>query len=108
MLQDMKTTKTIQNLETQIARIKTLLQRQGPMRPGSLSRQYNVCGKPGCRCKDRAQPCWKCSTPVIKQKSRKRPNRGYYYEYYLWCPKCQATYEVEEAKRFVEQPPSLF
>ena len=21
------------------------------MRPGSLSRQYNVCGKPGCRCK---------------------------------------------------------
>ena len=43
-------------LETQIARIKTQLQRQGPMRPGSLSRQYNVCGKPGCRCKDRAHP----------------------------------------------------
>src|SRR5947199_3755584 len=56
MLQDMNTTKTIQNLETQIAQIKTQLQRQGPMRPGSLSRQYNVCGKPGCRCKDRAHP----------------------------------------------------
>src|SRR5437660_12430508 len=56
MLQDMKTTKTIQNLETQIGRIKTLLQRQGAMRPGSLSRQYNVCGKPGCRCKDREHP----------------------------------------------------
>lgn len=54
------------------------------------------------------QPCWKCSTPVIKQKSRKRPNRDYYYEYYLWCPKCRATYEVEEAKRLVEQPRSLF
>ena len=23
----------------------------GSMRPGSLSRQYNVCGKAGCRCK---------------------------------------------------------
>src|SRR2546429_3305431 len=56
MLQDMNTTKTIQKLETQIAQIKTLLQRHGAMRPGSLSRQYNVCGKPGCRCKDRAHP----------------------------------------------------
>ena len=56
MLQDMNTTKTIQKLETQIAQIKTQLQRRGPMRPGSLSRQYNVCGKPGCRCKDRAHP----------------------------------------------------
>ena len=54
------------------------------------------------------QPCWKCSTPVIKQRSRKKPNRDYYFEYYLYCPKCQATYMVEEAKRFVEQPPSLF
>ncbi len=26
------------------------------MRPGSLSRQYNVCGKPGCRCKDPQKP----------------------------------------------------
>ena len=40
--------------------------------------------------------------------TRQRPNRGYYYEYYLWCPKCQATYEVEAAKRIIEQPPSLF
>src|SRR5438093_9652198 len=56
MLQDMNTTKTIQKLETQITRIKTQLQRHGPMRPGSLSRQYNVCGKPGCRCKDPKHP----------------------------------------------------
>ena len=54
------------------------------------------------------QPCWKCSTPVIKQKSHKKRNRDYYFEYYLSCPKCRATYEVEEAKRFVEQPPTLF
>src|SRR5213080_936615 len=55
-LQDMKSTQTIQKLEAQIARIKTQLQRHGAMRPGSLSRQYNVCGKPGCRCKDRTHP----------------------------------------------------
>ena len=54
------------------------------------------------------QSCWKCSTPVIKQTSRKRPNTDYYYEYYLWCPKCHVTYEVEEARRPIEQPPSLF
>ena len=28
----------------------------GTMRPGSISRQYNVCGKPGCRCKDPKNP----------------------------------------------------
>jgi hypothetical protein len=26
------------------------------MRPGSLSRQYNVCGKADCRCKDPRKP----------------------------------------------------
>lgn len=53
-------------------------------------------------------PCRKCSTPVIKQTSQKKRDRDFYYEYYLWCPKCQASYEVESAKRLVEQPPSLF
>lgn len=28
----------------------------GEMRPGALSKQYNVCGKPGCRCKDPRDP----------------------------------------------------
>ena len=54
------------------------------------------------------EPFRKCSTPVIKQKPRKKPKGEFYYEYYLLCPKCQTTYTVEEAKRFVEQPPSLF
>ena len=54
------------------------------------------------------QPCWKCTTPVIKQIPRKKQNRDYYYEYYLSCPKCGATYQVEEAKHIVEQPRSLF
>jgi hypothetical protein len=28
----------------------------GEMRPGSLSMQYNVCGNPSCRCKDKKNP----------------------------------------------------
>jgi hypothetical protein len=52
----MKTTPTVETLEAQIAQIKAQLQKHGAMRPGSLSRQYNVCGKPGCRCKDPKQP----------------------------------------------------
>jgi ribonuclease HI len=53
-------------------------------------------------------PCRKCSTPLIKQKGRWKPGRDYYYEFHLFCPKCQTTYQVESAKRFVEQPQSLF
>jgi hypothetical protein len=40
-----------QVLEARIARIKTALVALGALRPGTLSAQYNVCGKPGCRCK---------------------------------------------------------
>jgi len=35
------------------------------------------------------QPCRKCSTPVIKCKSRKST-------YYLFCPNCKATYSLED------------
>jgi len=52
----MKTTRLIQKWEAQIAEIKHKLQTHGPMRPGSLSRQYNICGQPGCRCKDPKHP----------------------------------------------------
>lgn len=38
-------------LERQIEKTKKALVALGDMRPGSLSKQYNVCGKPGCRCK---------------------------------------------------------
>jgi Family of unknown function (DUF6788) len=43
-------------LQQRINRLKSQLMDSGPMRPGSLSRQYNVCGKPGCRCKDPKAP----------------------------------------------------
>src|SRR5713226_2841103 len=52
----MKTTQAVEKMETQITQIKAQLRKHGAMRPGSLSRQYNVCGKPGCRCKDPKHP----------------------------------------------------
>ena len=44
------------NIEEQIQKIKTALSKIGPMRPGSLSKQYNVCGVSNCRCKDPHSP----------------------------------------------------
>ena len=41
----------LQALEGRIQRIKAELSRLGELRPGNLSKQYNVCGTPGCRCK---------------------------------------------------------
>jgi len=40
-----------QVLESRIERIKRKLHALGDLRPGSLSKQYNVCGVEGCRCK---------------------------------------------------------
>jgi hypothetical protein len=51
-----KTNASRQKLQQRINRMKSQLRALGPMRPGSLSRQYNVCGKPGCRCKDAKNP----------------------------------------------------
>lgn len=42
---------TIRTLEKEIAKIKSEIHKLGDLRPGSLSKQYNVCGTPGCRCK---------------------------------------------------------
>jgi hypothetical protein len=56
MLSDMSATASIQHLEQRIQQIKAALAALGEMRPGSLSQQYNVCGKPNCRCKDPQNP----------------------------------------------------
>lgn len=40
-----------QSLEAKIQQIKRELAALGDLRPGKLSRQYNVCGNPACRCK---------------------------------------------------------
>ena len=45
-----------QKLEAQIEKVKAALLQIGPMRPGSLSRQYSACQKPGCKCVDPVKP----------------------------------------------------
>ena len=42
--------------ERKVAQLKERLMRLGPMLPGSISEQWNVCGTPGCRCKDPDEP----------------------------------------------------
>jgi hypothetical protein len=39
-------------LQKRIEAIKAEITALGALRPGTLSRQYNVCGTPGCRCKE--------------------------------------------------------
>jgi hypothetical protein len=56
MLSDMSDMKSVQKIEKKIQTLKAQLLDLGPMRPGSLSTQYNVCGKPGCRCKAPENP----------------------------------------------------
>ncbi len=43
-------------IQRRIEQIKQQLAALGPMHPGSLSEQFNVCGTPGCRCKDPQHP----------------------------------------------------
>ena len=40
-----------ERIEQRIAQIKAEISQLGPLRPGSLSQQYNVCGRPDCSCK---------------------------------------------------------
>ena len=42
--------------QARIKIIQLLLAEMGEMRPGSISKQYNVCGNPKCRCKDPENP----------------------------------------------------
>ena len=39
-----------------VADVKAAIEALGPVLPGSISKQWNVCGKPGCRCKDPKHP----------------------------------------------------
>ena len=48
--------KEITLMQSRIEEIKKRLVALGEMRPGSLSKQYNVCGNPTCRCKDPKNP----------------------------------------------------
>lgn len=48
--------KEITRLQARIENVKKRLVVLGEMQPGSLSKQYNVCGNPTCRCKDQKNP----------------------------------------------------
>jgi len=39
-----------------IKTVKEQINRLGELRPGSLSKQYNVCGSKNCKCKDKKNP----------------------------------------------------
>jgi hypothetical protein len=46
----MNTKPSVERLEREIDAIKQKLLALGPMHPGSVSCQYQVCGNPACRC----------------------------------------------------------
>ena len=52
----MKKSLTLQEIDQKILHLKNQLMNLGPLHPGSLSRQYQVCGKPGCKCVDPQKP----------------------------------------------------
>ena len=43
-------------IQHHIAQLQQQLLTLGPLHPGSISEQYNICGTPGCRCKDSKDP----------------------------------------------------
>lgn len=47
---------TKKQLEKNLKAVKESLWNLGPLRPGSMTKQYNVCGSPGCKCKDAKNP----------------------------------------------------
>ncbi len=48
--------KDITKLQNRIEKIKQKILNIGDIKPGSISEQYNVCGTPGCSCKNKKDP----------------------------------------------------
>jgi hypothetical protein len=46
----------VSQIQRRIAQVQKQLLELGPLHSGSISEQYNVCGTPGCRCKDPKNP----------------------------------------------------
>jgi len=53
---DMKTNPSLRQLGRQIDQIKEQIAGLGPIHPGSMSPQYQVCGNPACKCMHPKQP----------------------------------------------------
>jgi hypothetical protein len=49
-------TTSIAQIDKEIRNIQNELQTLGPMHPGNISSQYQVCGRPDCRCVDPKTP----------------------------------------------------
>jgi hypothetical protein len=47
---------SLAQVQRRIAQVQRQLRALGPLHPGSISEQYNVCGQPGCHCKDPKNP----------------------------------------------------
>ena len=79
---------TITSLSERIEQIRRELAELEPMRPGSLSEQWNVCGTPGCRCKDPKDP---------------KKHGPYYHLNYTWRGKARTEFvkaeDVEAMRR---------
>ena len=76
------------DIRSRIGTIRQELGSLGPMRPGSLSEQYNVCGTPGCRCKDPKKP---------------RKHGPYYHLNYTWGGKAHTRFVKAADVRQVRQ-----
>ena len=70
------------DISERIRQIKQELASLGPMRPGSLSEQYNVCGTAGCHCKDPKKP---------------QKHGPYYHLNYTWRGKARTQFVKAEA-----------
>jgi ribonuclease HI len=70
-----------------------------------VDEHYESPKSPGAKPKlsEEGQPCRKCSTPVVRRLSRKKPGRLQIS--YLFCPSCHATYNIEGVDQ--EQSSSL-
>lgn len=55
-ISDMKTKPSLFKLQQEIVAIQKKLPALGLMHPGSVSLQYQVCGRPGCRCQHPSNP----------------------------------------------------
>lgn len=44
------------SIENKILKIKNKISELGYIIPGSISKRLNVCGSPGCKCKDKKKP----------------------------------------------------
>lgn len=79
------------HIRQRIEQVRREMASLGPMRPGSLSEQYNVCGTPGCRCKDPKKP---------------KKHGPYYHLNYTWDGKARTRFvkgaDVEEVRQEIE------